>query len=322
MKHYTQLTYTQRCQIKVLKDSGFSQTKIAQSVGCSQSAISRELRRNRGLRGYQFKQAQRLCDERRTSTARALKMTPALTSSVEAMLRVHWSPEQICGVLRKYNMPNVSHERIYQHIWRDKRAGGTLYKHLRRSGRKYAKRSGGKTSRGRIIGRVGIEERPSVVDERSRVGDWEIDTVIGAKQQGVLVTIVERVTRFTLAAFSPSKTAEDVTATTAMLLAPYRDVLKTITADNGREFAWHDQITELLGAPVYFARPYHSWERGLNENTNGLIRQYWPKGISLNSISSKDCKRVIQEINNRPRKCLNFSSPKEMMDIHLAKYAN
>ncbi len=304
------------------KESGFTQSVIAQKIGCSQSTISRELRRNSGQRGYRFKQAQRLSDERSDAVPRALKMTARMIRSIETLLAERWSPEQISGFLRESDKPHVSRERIYQHIWQDRKAGGVLYRYLRRKGRRYTKRGNGKSFRGQILGRVGIEERPGIVDEKSRIGDWEIDTVIGAKQKGVLVTLVERVTKFTLCAPAASKSAADVTATAVMLLAPYRRALKTITADNGKEFAWHDQITDFLGSPVYFARPYHSWERGLNENTNGLLRQYWPKGKDLSTISSRKYKRVLAQLNARPRKSLNYSSPAQKMNEYMASVAN
>ena len=264
MKRYKQLTYEQRCQIEVLNKRGESQTAIATAVGASQSAISRELKRNTGLRGYRHKQAQRRATARRQRAGKLIKMTPQVIELVEGKLALKWSPEQISGWLEKERVITVSHERIYQHIWQDKAQGGELYQQLRRHGRRYNKRSNGKTSRGQIKNRVSIDERPEVVDERSRVGDWEIDTVIGKGQSGALVTIVERATRFTVSAQVESKQAAVVTDAVITLLTPYAGALHSITADNGKEFAYHERITATLGAPVYFAHPYHSWERGLN----------------------------------------------------------
>ena len=321
MSNYKQLTYEQRCQIEVLKKSGMTQQEIADTVEISQSTISRELKRNRGQRGYRYKQAQCKTDERRHSAAKTIKMDDSMIERVELKLREKWSPEQISGWLFDEQSECLSHERIYQHIWADKRAGGELYTHLRRQGKKYQKRSNGKRSRGQIRNRVGIEERPAVVDEKSRIGDWEIDTVIGKGHSGALVTIVERVTQFTLVANVPNKSAEAVTAATITLLKPYQGALHTITADNGKEFAYHEELTTELGAAVYFARPYHSWERGLNENTNGLLRQYWPKSTNFKQVTDKEVATTVTQLNQRPRKTLGFKTPEVLMQNHMAAQA-
>lgn len=321
MKRYKQLTYEQRCQIEVLKKRGDSQTAIAEAVGVSQSAISRELRRNTGQRGYRHKQAQRRTTERRQVACKAIKMTPDVITLVEQQLALKWSPEQISGWLTKEHGITLSHERIYQYIWQDKAHGGCLYRHLRRHGRRYHKRCNGKTSRGQIKNRISIDERPEVVEERSRVGDWEIDTVIGKGQSGALVTIVERATRFTVSAQVDSKHAAVVTDAVITLLTPYTGAVHTITADNGKEFAYHEKITAALGAPVYFAHPYHSWERGLNENTNGLLRQYWPKETNFKQVTDDEVEHVVGELNNRPRKVLAFYTPAELMENHMAAIA-
>jgi len=321
MGTYKQLTYEQRCQIEALKKSGMSQQTIAEVVGTSQSTISRELRRNRGQRGYRHKQAQRLAIERRTSSAKSIKMTPIMIRRVEQKLREKWSPEQIAGWLATDEEESLSHERIYRHIWADKYAGGDLHTHLRRSGKAYQKRRHGKRPQGRIRNRVGIEARPAVVDEKSRIGDWEIDTVIGKGHRGALVTLVERATQFTLVARVPNKSAAAVTAATIKLLEPYKQALHTITADNGKEFAYHEQLTAELGAAVYFARPYHSWERGLNENTNGLLRQYWPKCTDFTKVTAREIKKNVSQLNRRPRKTLRFKTPEVLMHNHMAAIA-
>jgi IS30 family transposase len=203
----------------------------------------------------------------------------------------------------------ISHERIYQHIWTDKRHGGTLYTHLRQSNKKRKKQYGSKDKRGQIRNRVSIDERPAIVAEKTRIGDWEIDTVIGQNHQGALVTIVDRVSKFTLMKKVDSKHAEVVTAATIILLQPYLDKTLTITADNGKEFAGHEAIKEQLSANVYFAHPYCSWERGLNENTNGLIRQYFTKGSSFENITDDEVEAVMNKLNHRPRKTLKFKTP-------------
>lgn len=321
MKHYKQLTYEQRCQIEVLKKSGFTQAEIGAAVGVSQSTISRELARNTGLRGYRHKQAQKTAMTRREGARRAIKMTPELTLLINKKLAEKWSPEQISGWLLKEHLILLSHERIYQHVWVDKAEGGELYRNLRRHGRKHHKRSHGKTNRGQIKNRVSIDDRPAVVDAKSRIGDWEIDTVIGKGHSGALVTIAERSTQFTLSARLDDKSAEAVTEATIELLKPFAAALRTITADNGKEFAYHEKITQALGAQVYFAHPYHSWERGLNENTNGLLRQYWPKSTDFKKVTQKEVDAVIHQLNNRPRKTLGFETPSDLMQNYLATQA-
>jgi IS30 family transposase len=282
-------------------------------LGRHKSAIYRELSRNKGDLGYRPKQAHEKASHRRQVASKAVKMTPELIKLVEAKIREDWSPEQISGWLLGEHSRILSHERIYQHIWSNKRKGGDLYKHLRRQGKKYQKRSNGKTSRGQIKNRVSIDERPAIVDSKARVGDWEIDTVIGKGHQGALVTLVERKTLYTLAAQVDSKHAEPVTKAAINLLTPFLGRVHTITADNGKEFAWHEEIAKQLKTRVYFAHPYHSWERGLNENTNGLLRQYFPKGTNLKYVKQKEVDAVVFKLNNRPRKTLGFKTPAEMI---------
>ena len=321
MNKYQQLTYEQRCQIEALKKSGFTQSQIGVMVDVSQSTISRELARNTGDRGYRHKQAQRRADSRRLSAAKAQKMTPAMISVIVDRLKEKWSPEQIAGwLLRKYGI-EISHETIYLHIWQDKRKGGDLYHHLRRCGKAYEKRRNGYSSRGQIKNRVSIDQRPDDVDERSRVGDWEIDTVIGKGHSGALVTIVERKTQFTVSAQIPYKTAAAVASTTIELLSPYKDLVHTITADNGKEFSRHEVISQALECEFYFARPYHSWERGLNENTNGLLRQYWPKSTDFKRVANNEVDEVLIQLNLRPRKSLGFVAPYELMRNEVAAMA-
>lgn len=321
MSNYKQLTYEQRCQIEALKKSGFSQQDIADVIGVTQSTISRELRRNRGKRGYRHKQAQQKADNRRKEAARAVKMTDETVQVIELKIQEQWSPEQVSGWLSEERGIEISHERIYQHIWDDKRTGGELYTNLRRHGKKYQRRSNGKTSRGQIKGRISIDERPPEVDDKSRIGDWEIDTMIGKGHSGAMVTIVERSTQFTLSAQVKNKTAEEVTAATIRLLEPYCSALHTITADNGKEFAYHEQIAAVLEVDFYFAHPYHSWERGLNENTNGLLRQYWPKRTDFKKISNAEVSAVTTRLNDRPRKTLGYKTPAFLMQNHLAVQA-
>jgi IS30 family transposase len=313
MKKYDQLTQEQRYHIAALKKTGLSVTMIAEQVGTHKSTISRELRRNLGGRGYSPKQAQELSDARRSTARKYIKMTLALRKKIEALLRKDWSPDQISGYLAKNEGISISHERIYQHVLEDKKSGGELYKHLRHSSKKRKKRYGSHDRRGQIKNRISIEERPSIVDKKTRVGDWEIDTVIGKNHKGALVTIVDRVSKVTVIEKVATKQAEGVTDATIKALSPYADWVHTITADNGKEFAGHEEISKALDTRMYFAHPYSSWERGTNENTNGLIRQYVPKGSSFDNITNKTTKKIMGALNNRPRKLLNYSTPNEFL---------
>ncbi|MBV1928280.1 MAG: IS30 family transposase [Gammaproteobacteria bacterium] len=318
---YQQLAYEQRCQIYALKKSGLSQVKIAENIGVSQSTISRELARNTGDCGYRHKQAQERADRRRKEAVQPTKMIPKLITLIDSKLREQWSPEQISGWLLYEQEQLISHESIYLHIWANKRGGGDLYTHLRRQGKKYDKRRNGKSTRGQIKNRVSIDERPGVVDDKSRIGDWEIDTVIGKGHSGALVTIVERVTKYTVSAQVNSKSAADVTKATIALLKPFNDVLHTITADNGKEFSYHEEISSKLSTDVFFAHPYSSWERGLNENTNGLLRQYFPKDTDFKKVTQIAVRRAVKLLNSRPRKGLEFKTPEQMMSNHRAVLA-
>ena len=320
MRTYQQLTYEQRCQISALKKSGCSQRKISETIGTTPSTVSRELTRNTGARGYRHKQAQERTEHRRTEAVQRTKMTPVMVKTIESKLRIEWSPEQISGwLLNREEL--ISHESIYLHIWADKQAGGDLYTHLRRQGKKYDKRRNGKSTRGQIKNRFSIDDRPKVVDDKSRIGDWEIDTVIGKGHSGALVTIVERVTKLTVSSRVNSKSATGVTQATIALLKPFEDVVHTITADNGKEFAYHEEISKALSADVYFAHPYSSWERGLNENTNGLLRQYFPKNTDFKKVEQIEVRRAVRRLNSRPRKNLDFKTPAQLMDEHRAALA-
>jgi IS30 family transposase len=321
MSNYKQLNQAQRYQIEILKKAGKSQKEIAALLGVSESTISRELKRNQGKKGYRPKQAQIKADNRKKQAAKALKMTPTLILLIEARIRLDWSPEQVSGQLKDELGILISHERIYQHIWADKRHGGTLHTHLRQYHKQRKKKYGSKDKRGQIRNRVSIEERPAIVAEKTRIGDWEIDTVIGQNHQGALVTIVDRVSRYTLIKKVDSKHADVVTAATISLLQPYLDKTLTITADNGKEFAGHESIKEQLGANVYFAHPYCSWERGLNENTNGLIRQYFTKGSSFQNITDDEVEAVMNKLNHRPRKSLKFKTPHAVFFADLLQQA-
>lgn len=239
-------------------------------------------------------------------------MTDNAIDLIEDKLYLDWSPEQISGWLKQEQVLEISHERVYQHVWSNKAQGGDLYKHLRHSHKKRKKQYGSKDKRGQIKNRISIDERPEVVEKKTRIGDWEIDTVIGKNHQGALVTIVDRVSKFTLIKKVDSKRADVVTEATISLLNSYLDKVLTITADNGKEFSDHQIMKQHLDADVYFAHPYHSWERGLNENTNGLIRQYFTKGSSFENITDEEVAKVMDRLNHRPRKTLEYRTPHEV----------
>jgi len=312
-KGYRHLTYEQRCQIYALNASDMRQKDIAAHLGVCPSTISRELHRNQGQRGYRHEQAHRLATKRRRQASTAPKrLTPDVIELVDEMLMNQWSPEQISGRL-KLDGILLSYERIYQYVWDDKASGGDLYLNLRRSGKKYNRRGSVKSGRGCIPNRVDIKERPAIVDKKSRRGDWEGDTIIGAQHKGAVVSLVERKSKFTKLSIVINKTAELVTNAIEKCFKHLpNQALRTITFDNGKEFAKHQAITEKTGCACYFATPYHAWERGLNEHTNGLVRQYLPKSSSFQGITEEEIQRIEDQLNNRPRKVLGFKTPREV----------
>ena len=247
----------------------------------------------------------------RRSQKATRRIEPTTWAAVENLIREEWSPEQISHWIQSDQSLSVSIEWIYQYILADKQSGGTLYEHLRCQ-KQRKKRYGVYSRRGQIPNQVSIEQRPKVVDARTRFGDWELDTVIGKNHQQALVTLVERKSRLTLIAKVIRKTADNVSKAIAHLLTPLKPWVHTLTADNGREFAQHVDIAKQLKAKFYFAHPFASWERGLNENTNGLIRQYFPKKYDFTTITQDQVNQVMDKLNNRPRKCLGFRAPNEI----------
>lgn len=310
MTPYTQLTREQRYQIHALMKAGKNQTEIAEIIGVHKSTISREVRRNTGRRGYRPAQAHRFCLQRRVDKIRP-RIAPSTWRLVRRLLREDWSPEQISLWLVREAGLGVSHETIYQHVLTDKEDGGTLYRHLRCQ-KQRRKRYGRYSRRGCIPGAISIAQRPAIVDTRRRFGDWELDTVIGKNYRQALVTLVERKSRLTLIAKVVRKTADAVSEAIIRLLKPLANWVHTLTADNGREFAGHQKIAKALNAKFYFAHPFASWERGLNENTNGLIRQYFPKKHDFTTITQRQIDRVMEKLNNRPRKRLGAKTPNQV----------
>lgn len=302
---YQQLTEGQRYQIALLHSDYFSCREIGQRVGVSKSTVSRELRRNRTPEGYLPDEAQRLSDRRRTGAAKRC-VTQGTIEFVEFTLKSKWSPEQISAVAKMLSL-SVSHEWIYQYVAADRARGGDLYTHLRQGKRRYRKGYGQK--RGGIPDAVSIEQRPAIVDTRERLGDWEADLVLGKQGTGAIVTLAERKSRLYLTKKVFSKEAVEVSNAIISLLSDYKDVCHTITFDNGLEFSEHKAIAKALEAEMYFAHHYCSHERGLNENTNGLLRQYIPKGTDLRTVSEEDLQGYQNALNERPRKCLEYKQP-------------
>ena len=297
MRTYKQLTQEQRYQIYALMKMGHRQTEIAKCIGVNKSTISRELSRNRGQRGYRPKQAHSLAKSRRRQGQSRIQSE--IWALIESKIRLDWSPEQISGWLLKDYHIQISHEWIYQYILSDKRAGGDLYKHLRCQ-KKRRKRYGSRDRRGKLPNRRSIEERPEIVDQRKRIGDWEVDTIVGKRHHQAVVTLTERKSRLALLRKVDRRTAELVSEVVIDLLHPVADRTHTITGDNGKEFADHDRIAQELGIDFFFAHPYAAWERGANENMNGLVRQYIPKKRDLTSVTNDDLLQIME--NGRWRK--------------------
>lgn len=308
------LTQEQRYTIDVLRKENYSQTDIAKRIGKDKSVVCRELQRNSDKRNgcYKATLAERKCLERHRTKPKKIHFTEEVKSYVNDYIEKDYSPEQIVGISKKENTACVSHERIYQHLWYDKKQGGNLHKHLRTKGRRYRKRGALKDKRGQIIGRIDIEKRPKIVDEKTRFGDLEIDLVIGEHHKQALLTINDRLTGMVKIRKVESKEAEGIEQATIEALKDWKPFLHTITSDNGKEFAKHAAIAKELNIDYYFAKPYHSWERGANENTNGLIRQYFPKKISFKNISNEQVQEVEDKLNNRPRKRLGYETPRNV----------
>ena len=320
MVTYKRLTLAQRYLIQTLHQQGQIQHHIAQQVGVSQATISRELARNDhrpAQQPYQAEQAQKRAATAKTRTPYKLKDT--LLAHVVSRLRDYLSPEQICGELERQHIKNsLHHETIYRYIYRDQKLTNrqstgheVLTRYLRIRHRKYYKKRGKPAKRELIPNRVSIDHRPAIVETNTDLGHWEADTVIGKGHDGVLLTLVERCTKFVLIVKLKSKNALALAKEAVKALPRSKLPVKTITFDNGLEFACHEHMARQLKAVTYFAHPYHSWERGLNENTNGLIRQYIPKSCPISIVRPSDVSWIEDQLNRRPRKTLGYQSPAE-----------
>jgi IS30 family transposase len=308
------LTADQRSQIYALLSKNFSQKEIATHLGVDKSCVSREIKRNSGLKGYRPKQADEKAQQRRTTaSSRSIHKIPAVMAYVEEKLSEKWSPEQISGVL-KANKISFCTEMIYRHIRADRAAGGVIYKNLRHAGKKYKNRVASEAGRKHIPNRVDISKRPAVVETKQRLGDWEGDLIVGAKHQGFILTLVDRKSKYILMALLSDKTAEStIQGVNECFKRLPRYIVHTITFDNGKEFSGHEKITKKFGASCYFAKPYHSNDRGINEHHNGLVRQTFPKGTDFLKLTKREVLACENELNNRPRKILNYCTPKQVL---------
>jgi IS30 family transposase len=316
---YKHLTQEERYHIAALKKANFNQKFIANELSVSESTISRELKRNSSsqkrsdsaINANKVSVTRRKYDSKKSN----LKMDIKLKNIIRKYIVDDWSPEQISKRLNVVDITNISYVSIYQFVEQDKQHGGDLYTHLRfhHTGDRRAKY--GSKNKGRIKGRTSISKRDKIVDEKSRVGDWEIDTIVGAGKKGAITTVVERVTSLVRISIPTTKKAIEVENETIRILKPLKDKIFTITSDNGLEFANHQNISKALDYKHYFCHPYSSWERGLNEYTNGLIRQYIPKGTSFENITLEYIKMIEDKLNNRPRKALNWKTPNEVFYV-------
>lgn len=314
------LTSEQRYTISVLLEQNFSKSEIALVIKKDKSVLTRELKRNCDLRSgkYDFDLAQRKYEKRQKGKSKRNDLTIEIKERIKEYLHQELSPEQIVGVCSKNGLSCVSTESIYQYIWKDKKDKGNLHLSLRTTGKRYRKRGSRKDSRGILSNRRLIEDRPEIVDLKQRFGDLEIDTIIGKNHKGAIVTINDRATGILRMKKIKAKESELVKQAAIELLENWKSYLFTITSDNGKEFAMHQEIAIALEVDFYFANPYSPWERGANENLNGLIRQYIPKSTSFEEITIERIIEIQEKLNNRPRKRFNFETPNYMFNQKVA----
>lgn len=317
----SQITLEQRYEISSLYKLGKSQVYIAYSIGVDKSTISRELKRNADKRSgdYRAKLAERKCRERHANKPKKVHLSEDIKELIESLIKEDYSPEQVVGYCKKNGLECVSAERIYLHIWKDKKNKGILYKHLRRKGRRYKKRGAINNGRGQIPDRVSIDKRPPEVDNKIEFGDLEADTIVGKDHKGAIVTLNDRASGMLKMKKTKTREAKEIRIAINQMLEEWVPYINTITADNGKEFAEHKKIAENCQIDFYFANPYSPWERGANENLNGLIRQYFPKKTDFSTITDQEVERIERKLNKRPRKRLKFETPLEVMDKLLFK---
>ena len=310
---YRQITSEQRYMLAALRMQGRCSSEIARHLGCHRSTVGRELKRNCSASDgrYRASKAQELTHGRRSRSRRNQQFTALDFERINALLSQRWSPEQIAGRLAREPTLSISHETIYRHVWRDKKAGGSLYTHLRCAQKRRRKGYGHYDSRGRLAGKRHISERPPSAESRRELGHWEIDTVMGTGSKDCILSLVERKTGLLIIGKLPSRTSEALNARAIKIIRAHSGPFTTITADNGTEFHNYAAIESRTPATFYFATPYHSWQRGTNENTNGLIRQYLPRGTSMTKLTQRQCNEIAHCLNTRPRKRLAYQTPLE-----------
>lgn len=320
LSNMSHITEAQRYTISVMHQQKYTQTAIAQAIGKDKSVVSRELKRNCDLRNgvYKHELAQKKYDHRKASKPRKTKLNDGIKAHIKEQLAQHYSPEQIAGDAKVRGIACVSHEAIYQYIWLDKKQNGVLYKSLRTQGKRYRKRGSSKDKRGIIKDRVPISERPAIVEARSRAGDLEIDTIIGKDHKGAIITLNDRACGVVKIIKTNGKNAMDLANNVIECLMPWKHFLHTITSDNGKEFAEHKRIAQALDIDFYFAEPYHPWQRGSNENLNGLIRQYIPKKTCFDDLTPEYLQYVENQLNDRPRKRFNYQNPISILNQKVA----
>jgi len=317
----SQITLEQRYEIAALHKIGKTQEFIGNHLGFHKSSISRELKRNCDKRSgaYNATLAERKCRQRHKVKPKKVHFTEDIKVTVDYYIRKRFSPEQISGRCRRKNIKCVSPETIYLYIWEDKRAGGDLFTYLRRRGRRNNKRGSLIAGRGLIKDRIGIDKRPPEVELKKLFGDLETDTIIGKNHKGALVTINDRASGMLKMKRTHTREAVEVAEAMKELLEDWIPYIRTITSDNGKEFALHKDVAETCLIDFYFADAYCSWQRGANENLNGLVRQYFPKKTDFSTITDEQVKLVEKTLNERPRKRFNFDTPLEMMEKLLFK---
>ena len=319
MKKYKQLTLGLRYQIFAYKQENYSISKIARVLDFNKSTISRELKRNSSEGYYSPEYAEIQATSRDINKRTNKKLNNKIKLLIGKKLRENWSPEQIAGRLKKDKIITISHETIYRYIYKNQSNGGKLFKWLRHQNKKYKNRSELYRTRGQIRNRVNISQRSVLVNRKVRFGDFEVDTVIGKNHKGALVTLVDRNSKFTLIKKVDSKHAHGVTQAIIEMLSPIKNLIHTITADNGKEFSYHEEIAKVLNIKFYFCDPYASWQRGLNEHTNGLIREYIPKKSKFDKISRTEIVHIQNRLNSRPRKILEYKTPNEIFFNNLQR---
>jgi len=311
---YRQITSEERYTISALKRLGFNQAEIAADLDRHRSSISRELRRNAHPYDGHYRPglASGMARARRRKSRRGSRFSQRELRLVDWQLRRQWSPEQISGRLRLTKELSISHETIYRYVWQDKVDGGNLHKELRGSRKQRRKQHNSYDSRGRLAGKRHISERPSSVESRRTIGHWEADTVVGGNTKDCVATMVERKSGYAMIGKLPDRSKHATSERLRMLIRRAGEKFKTITPDNGTEFHDYESVEKATGVEFYFATPYHSWERGSNENFNGLLRQYLPKRKSQAHITQKDCDALAKKLNSRPRKRLGYKTPEEV----------